>query len=340
MNAPYPLQFFIVMGVFGALGARPAAARDRVCPSMAIEADGGVVGRWPELPEQVRAAFDARDDIDRCARVVLSWRDGTIAVAVVLPDGRRASRSVLQREDVVPMLEALLLVPPSSPPVDGHALPVERSSPPADGYAPPVVGPSPPAHSSSTSSARSAAPTPPVEQASPRAARVESSSRVRIELSVATGARAGDGYTSAGFGVLSFLDIAGWLGGFAGRLDGYGVAGGPDGAAMELALLLGRRFRFDTLALDVIGGPAIVPQTNIVVKQDRDRIREEVRSGPVPRWLVGTRLHFGARSVMRTFVGIDGEVGGAGLVGADPDERGQLPVWTVGFAFGATVGSL
>ena len=99
----------VLVAIAGALGARPALAADRPCSPMAVDADARVRSLWPAAAEHVREAFDARDDIDTCARVRLrigAASDAAIVVEVILPDGRAASRAVARREDVVPTLEA------------------------------------------------------------------------------------------------------------------------------------------------------------------------------------------------------------------------------------------
>jgi hypothetical protein len=49
-------------------------------------------------------------------------------------------------------------------------------------------------------------------------------------------------------------------------------------------------------------------------------------------------VSFSPGSTVHTFVGIDGEVGPSRL-GEDLPHAPQLPVWTVGLALGATVGT-
>jgi hypothetical protein len=61
--------------------------------------------------------------------------------------------------------------------------------------------------------------------------------------------------------------------------------------------------------------------------------------GTVPRALLGAHLIFGARSSFRTFIGVDGEFGPANAPGDNPSSESRLPVWTVGLALGATVGT-
>ena len=289
--------------------------------------------RWPELPEQVREAFETRTDIDACARVEVTLNDGSIAIGVTLPDRRSASRRVSRREDVLPTLEALLLVPRPAP----EALVVATSDPSIPASAP-------------TQTVQAAAiPVVPVPLAVPegdgKVARRASypPSRLRIELSVVTDARIGDGQTSVGLGALSLLDVDGWLVGFEGRADrDQRIGGGYDaGAALELAALGGRRFRFRGLALDFVGGPAIAlrgAHTDTGVTPGGSTTSQS-SLGTVPRALLGAHLIFGARSSFRTFIGVDGEFGPANAPGDDPSGEFRLPVWTVGLALGATVGT-
>jgi hypothetical protein len=295
--------------IAAAAGARPAAAAGRPCQPLAVETDAGVRAQWPEAPQLVRAAFAGRDDVDACARVALGMNGGSIAVKVVLLDGRATVRTVSQPEDVVPALQALLLVP--TRPAAGR--PVTLAAPPAATPAARVVADEP--------------------------------SRLAIELAVAVGARVGDGQTGGGVGALSFLDMGGWLLGCAGRADVYGPVGdAPPAAALELALLGGRRLRSGSLALDLVAGPALALEgTSITVTQPAlegrplMRSMSEVRSG---RLLFGARLNFRARSVLRTFVALDADIGSSGAAPDPSLEMGQLPVWTVGFTLGATVGTL
>jgi hypothetical protein len=263
-------------------------------------------------------------------------------VAVVLPDGRSATRSVSRPEDTVPTLEALLLLPQRG--AQAQTLAVE-----------PLVSEAPPASSLSTPPSESSPPGPPEVPAGPGLAVPErdasaaspghSPSRVRIELSVLTGARIGDGQTGVGLGALSLLDLSGWLVGFEGRADRYQtLAGGasPEGA-LELAVLGGRRFRFQNVALDLTAGPAVVPQGTTTLKAHSaitgNGITEST-SSTAPRLLLGARVSFGALSTLHTFVGIDGELGPprAGD-GEDVPGAPRLPLWTLGLALGATVGT-
>jgi hypothetical protein len=159
-----------------------------------------------------------------------------------------------------------------------------------------------------------------------------------------SGARIGDNQTSIGLGVLSFIDVAQWLGGFAARAEYFhGMAGGPQGAALALAALGGRRFPFRSVSLDLYGGPGLALQgrNRSVTETPQTRRVEETGSARIPRVLIGGRLNFRAQSVLRTFIGIDGDFGPTDQ-GDVPLGRGdihRLPAWSFGVALGATVGT-
>ena len=169
-----------------------------------------------------------------------------------------------------------------------------------------------------------------------------------------TGARIGDGQWSVGGGALSFLDVSGWLIGFAGRVDRYRtIAPGPtDGAALELAAPFGRRFRFRNVAFDLFMGPAVADQgpatytaTSPVPPVSRPGqpgtviVSAASSTSVVPRLLVGARVNFGALALFRTFVGVDGDFGEARAGGNVVPGAPRLPVWTLGLALGATIGT-
>jgi hypothetical protein len=169
-----------------------------------------------------------------------------------------------------------------------------------------------------------------------------------FELGIDAGVRIGDGRTGFGLAALSFLDISGWLLGFEGRADSYQpIEDGEPVGALGLALLAGRRLRFGTLALDLVAGPAIAVDgfsSSSTMVVDRPAVVRPIEMPAErensPRLRLGARLNFRARSVFRTFVGVDGDFG---LRRPAPDlavAAGQLPFWTVGLVLGASVGTL
>jgi hypothetical protein len=323
----------VLAGTLVGLPARDALAQGPSCSQVAVEADASVAARWPELTQRVRDAFQAREDVDRCARILLTFHEGAMAVAVVLPDGRSAQRSVSRRDDVIPVLEALLIVPPAPP---TRAVP---SSPATSTTSAPATPPTMPHLTDSPVPTTASAP---VREA-PGSTPAQPSSHLRIELSVLTGARIGDGHASVGLGAVSFLDLSGWLVGFAGRADRYEMLDGTrSSGALELALLGGRRLRFRTMALDLVGGPAVAlggTSTYAMASKTGNEQSASV-SNTVPRLLVEARLVFAAMSTVHTFVAVDGDFGPA----SSPDASQwpiapRLPTWTAGLALGATVGT-
>jgi len=289
------------------------------------------------LLERVEDAFATRKDVDPCARVELTSHYPSISVDVLLPDGRSATRSASRPEDVTPTLEALLLVPEQPTPPD-TAIP----DPPAP--SPPAIIPTLPIRGASSSGSNGlpeglAAPARdrPTSPASSR----EQTASLLIELSALGGIRVGDGAHSAGVGVLSFVDIRGWLVGFEGRADRYDELRSGHSAALELAVLSGRRFRLHGMALDVTAGPAAALEgTRTIETQSAETHTDVIQSSSstAPRLLLVSRLTFGARSTFRTFVAVDGEIGPRSSSNELPGAP-QLPLWTAGLALGATVGT-
>ncbi len=177
----------------------------------------------------------------------------------------------------------------------------------------------------------------------------EPPSRLGIELSVLGGARIGDGQRGFGLGALSLLDLGDWLVGFEGRTDRYeSIAGGMQAAALELAALAGRRFPFRWLSLDLVAGPALAlgGESRVSIAEgsppNNAASMQTTTTRRVPRLLLGARLSLGAGSVLRSFVGIDGELGPRRELApaANPPEAGaRLPAWSVGLALGATMGT-
>jgi hypothetical protein len=164
--------------------------------------------------------------------------------------------------------------------------------------------------------------------------------RLGVELSVVTGARVGDGQSSLGLGALSLLELWGWLAGFEARADSYAFTTSTPHATLELAALAGRRVRFESLALDVVLGPALALTGESTTETAPPVIRTTTPPGAVPRLLVRSQLHFAPRSVLRTFIGVDAEVGARGPSEAHlADGLPGLPVWMVGLALGATLGT-
>src|SRR5207244_6100225 len=85
---------------------------------------------------RIQSELAGRADGDGCARVERQFEgDQVITMSVTLPDGRAASRSVTRQDDVIPTLQALLLVP-MQPPSERAAAPQPKPAVPRH---PPVV---------------------------------------------------------------------------------------------------------------------------------------------------------------------------------------------------------
>jgi len=343
MMRRYPLSPALLTGVLAAFCVPPAYAQAASCSSLDIELAAAVSHRWPDLPSDVRAALDGRDDLDRCAQIKLTVQDTAIVVEVRLPDGRSAERTVARREDIVPTLESLLLVPPRSLQGTREQLETEGPEPSQPVKRAAKPGPAPANVPASGIRVEPVGGHPAVADRGPAAAAPRSESQLRIDLSVVSGARVGDGQSAVGLGVFSFVELSGWLVGLGGRADRYRSLAEPktDGGALELALLGGRRLRSRNLALDLLGGLAAVLQgTDTFEKQSATSDFKATSSSTVPRLLLAARLNLNARSTLHPFVGVDGELGPtrANDGGAVPYVS-HLPMWTVGLALGATVGT-
>jgi hypothetical protein len=115
----------------------------------------------------------------------------------------------------------------------------------------------------------------------------------------------------------------------------------------------GKRIRFREVTLDLAAGPgfaikgAMSSETDVTIVDvsstqppppPPEPPPPEPSSGPVPRLLAGVHLGFSPRSVLRTFVGVDGTFGPARAGGLGPSSP-SMPRWTLGLTLGATVGT-
>jgi hypothetical protein len=333
MKPRRPAAAFAFLALFAAFFPAPADAAERDCPGMTVQPDAGFRARFPDLLARIQSELAGRADVDACASVGLQLEgDQVITMSVTLPDGRAASRTVTRPDDVIPTLQALLLVPSQPTSERAAAAPAKRSPPQRH-----------PVATDPTPTDRDVVPT-------NRAVR-----RLGFELSLITGARIGDGQVAAGAGALSFLELHSWLLGFEGRADSYrALAGGDPETALELAVLAGRRFDLGSVALDFTAGPAVAMKGLAFSQSESVRVDQmasgqppvapparhaDPSSGPVPRLLLGARLGFSPRSLFRTFVGIDGEVGPARVADDAPASSARLPGFSLGLALGATVGT-
>ncbi len=164
-----------------------------------------------------------------------------------------------------------------------------------------------------------------------------SAERLGFELSVVTSARAGDGQYGLGLAVLPVFRVEDWLAGLELSAQSYVTETAEPSAPLEVAGLIGRRLRFDAVSLDLIAGPGVVVQSESSVETGPAGVRRQSMTGVVPRLLVKSHMGFAERSVLRGFVGIEGEVG-------PPQSDASFgpplpPMWVMGLALGATVGT-
>ena len=326
----------VLTGFFLAAWDRPAAAgAASECAPAPVATDANVRRRWPDLREQIQQAFEQRDDVDACARIDIVITGVAVIVKVTLPDGRTAARSVLRREDVLPALEALLLLPESG---DGAApaaaasaavtavKPVRVERPDRIGATVTILPQEPPVPST------------------------DGGGHLRIELGLGVEARAGDGQMGAGVGVASYLELAHWLLGFQARIDSYrlitgdtSMSGSSGSMAVELDALAGRRFELGTTALDLVAGPALAMHGNVRVSVPVGSATTPMSPPPseqgLPRLVVSSRLTFRAHAVVRTFIQLDAELGRQRSATQPLPDQADLPAWTAGLAIGATVGT-
>lgn len=338
------------------LVSRPGEALtvEHACPGPSIEADSAFREHYPELLERLQAELPTRAHVDACATVELRFEAPVIVVAVSLPDGRATARDVTRHEDVLPTLQALLLVPEASATATAGATAVAPAATTAKAM-PVTSAPANPAQQAATQKASTLRVQPRTHERDTLAEEPSGPRPFGFELSLVGGTRAGDGQYGYGGGVLSFMQIKGWLVGFQGRADGYRAMQGSDPeTALALGLLTGRRFDFGSLALDLTAGPAVVMRGASFSASESVSVPAgssassapmqpppESDVGPLPRLLLGARLGFTPHSLFRTFVGIDGELGPThdsdveqGLVAS-----GRMPLYTVGLSLGATLGT-
>jgi hypothetical protein len=317
---------------------QPAPALERTCTAPTVEADPEVITRFPELFERVRAEL-GRPDVDTCARVALRAEGPAIVhVSVTLPDGRVATRSAERAEDVVPILQALLLLP--------AALPVlEAPTPPK-----PVPG-------VLSSVVQGPASRLPAQRDRALPSSVEPTARaLGFELSLVGGPRMGEDQLAVGLGALSFIEVHGWLFGFQSRVDRHQTVLSDPEMGLELALLAGKRLHFRSFALDLNAGPALAMKGLAFSSSETVRVNqnapppgsspappspfpEDPGTGPVPRLVFGARAGFTPRDALRSFAGIEASLGPARAEENENPASARFPIFALGLVLGATVGT-
>jgi hypothetical protein len=328
-------------GILAVVCAAPARAAELGCVGLRLEVEAEVERRFPDLADRVREAFSARDDMETCPEVKLAFARQEIQLRVALADGRAAERTLARAEDVVPTLQALVIVPERT----DAAVP-ERSFPDAPA---PVATTRP--TKARARSARTTRRTPArdavvADRGVPSPTVSAEPSALRIELSAAVGAHSGENSRSSlNFGVQSLLDIHRFLAGFQVRLDQYQAMAEGMGGALELAALGGRRFELGVVALDVLLGPSLAFQTSSSTDVAAREGAEVTRLPPPPTnegggavfAFLGLRGSFFPNSNLRPFMSGDAALR---LDTRESPDSDVFPTWTVGVSVGATVGTL
>jgi hypothetical protein len=335
MTARRPALASVLAVLLATFLVRPAPAAEPGCAAVTVDADSDVIERYPELVERIRSDLASRPDVDACARVALHAGPAhTIYVSVTLADGRSATRPAERHEDVLPTLQALLIIPNPPPALE---TPLSHKA---------AVGPLPAIRSFASGPLQQRA----IDRASPLTPNVAPRT-LGFELSLVGGPRMGEGQLGLGLGALSFLEVHGWLIGFQSRVDRYQTLldGDPE-MGLELAALAGRRLHFRHFALDLNAGPAVAMKglalgSGDVAVADGEAARqpppfpEDPSTGPVPRLLLNVRAGFSPRSALRSFAGVEASIGPASAEESIRPKQSHFPVFILGLVVGGTVGT-
>src|SRR5690606_28067015 len=285
-----------------------------------VDAEHAELESWPDLQSRVLRAFADREDAEGCARVRMTPHDPFISVEVLLDDGRSTVRLVPEARDVVPTLQALLLLPRP----EDTAL-VRR--PPA-----PVVSHPP------RQEAKPPKPAPALllrKDSPPDEAHARRDEPLGFEVSALAGAHLGDRQIRYSLGALGCVRLWNWLVAAGGRAANYAPSPGAAGAipysTLEFVLLGGRRFRFDALALDVLAGPGLTWHANHTVVEGPNTRSEVASSGLFPSLLGASHVNFAPGALFGPFVGIEGQLGPSERSDGPASERvARLPGWMLG----------
>lgn len=330
-------RILALAGILATLGPSQAGAAELSCAGLRLEVEPELGRRFPELADSVRAAFSARDDTDACPAVRLAFAESVIRVEVALADGRSTVRSLARPEDVIPTLQALVIVP-------------EPSDAPSASKAAAAVEPAPKRARDTRRRSRARTAKRPTQRTDPLAdrglvppaAEAFEPSAVRIELSTYLGAHAGhNGRSSLNFGVSTLLDIERFLAGLQLRIDQYQGTEEGRGDAFELAALVGRRFDTELVGVDLLLGPSAAfhsssMTTDVAVPERRDAVATTSEENAVYACLAARGSLFPG-SVLRPFVAADAALR---LDESSAPVADTFPYWALGVTLGVTVGTL
>ena len=313
--APMLVTLCGVMAIL--VGPSPAWAVEDEC-SPTVEIDAGLLATWPTPRAEVDRLLATQQSLEPCAHVTLRRTQPGITIAVRLRDGRATERTVTSEQDVVPALTALLLLPE-----DLHVSQRAQRAVVRD----------------TRGSTRNPSTTEPTIERSVAGSTAEAPASWGLEMSLFTAAAAGNGQVSLGAGALALLERHGWSLGFQARADAFDS---PDHTYATLGVMgvLGRRWRWEAVTLDALSGPALVILSSAIEEQGPEGVMRASTSRPAARWAAGGHLTFAPSWALRPFVGVQGDVGATGVAEGELAARlPRLPVWTLGLALGATVGT-
>lgn len=194
----------LVLAVIAAAAPLPSRAQpatvtaQTACKDERVQVEGALSDQWLDAVIRLCDALAKMNDVDPSARLHIAQSDADLVVGAVVADGRVAVRRVQAPEELLPTVEALVVLPAQS--AETATAPAVPAAPPAS--PPPLVAPAP---------ERIAAPAPSAPAAQ----------RLRIEVgaeAVGRIARAPT-YLSAGFELYAGLRTGAWLLALSVRFD-------------------------------------------------------------------------------------------------------------------------
>jgi len=297
------------------LFGRSALAATLECTGPEVEADAAVIARFPQALAKLRAHVASLADVDTCARVDLITAGSDVVVVVTLKDGRSTIRRVASEDELVEVVEALVVLPPSSG--NGSSSGVEPIAPPSK---PPEPLPPPlPSH---------VAPPRPVRGA--------------VELGVGGAGHALGKPFFLGVGLTAFaqMSLGQWLLGVNARIDAIDLPVGgtevPDDFQMRtysIGVAAGRRTHFGAIDFDLLAGLGLERQFQSAHPMRGERLRSTWTDGRV---MVVARLSESGPAKVRAFIQADVEGWLPDREEAPPKPLPDWPYWSLGVAFGLT----
>jgi nitrate reductase NapAB chaperone NapD len=291
------------------LVARRAPASDP-CAGPEIGIEAAVTKRWPTAIDAVRKHIAALEGLDRCARVDLVSAGREIVVVITLRDGRIATRSAVDVEDVEEILDALLVLPDIHPPE----------------VAPPVEGAEEPPLAATSNLAP-----PPL----PMDTSQKNSVPTGFDIGIGAGGRMSGGPVYGGASVTAHANL------FRGRWR-LGVTGRADLVNVPVHNIDRGEVVFDSSALGLVAGPRLqawkfdidlAVGASLVAQEQKARDVRRHEHDVSPRLLTMLRVARGSAAI-RPHIAIDGELGNPFSSDALSAPFVGWPFWSVGLGVG------